>query len=566
MKTRILLLTIYMYLIGASSVYAQDPSAIADFESTSQGVLVPRMLAAERVAINLPANGLLVYQTNEEAGFYFNYGTAAIPDWRKLGDEYQDQIIDADGDTKIQVEQSSDEDKIRFDLGGTEYFSMDGPRIATHNSGKGVFLGDLAGFNDDLTDNYTIAIGNNALQSHVSGYGNIAIGGFALPLNEGASNTALGTQSGNKLSSGDLNVFLGHKAGFAMATGQQNTFIGAISGGNLTSGQGNTFIGQSGGIGTNFSQDFAVKIGLGAGLHDSTDQVLHIANTTSKSLIYGEFDNDYLQINDELNIAGEYSFPITDGSIGQIMMTNGIGQATWTTPVDHIDDADNDPTNEIELPSGGSNGQYLQTDGSSVSWQDITLDTDLGIGTSSPVSEVHIKGNDGHSQLTIAPVATGSGDSSSVFFAEDHDASFGMSILYDGEGSNNRMQIFGHSSSTTVHGPHVTIERTDGDVTISSYTQLGDAAPKIKMKKLTGTTGATNSTTFISHGLTSSKILAVDIHVESNTAGQYYPPSYSSSLFLYEYFINPTNIAIKLGSSATVIATSPFQILITYEE
>ena len=33
-------------------------------------------------------------------------------------------LIDADADTKIQVEESSDEDIIRFDLGGTEYFTF----------------------------------------------------------------------------------------------------------------------------------------------------------------------------------------------------------------------------------------------------------------------------------------------------------------------------------------------------------------------------------------------------------------------------------------------------------
>ena len=30
------------------------------------------------------------------------------------------QLLDADSDTKIQVEESSDEDKIRFDVAGTE--------------------------------------------------------------------------------------------------------------------------------------------------------------------------------------------------------------------------------------------------------------------------------------------------------------------------------------------------------------------------------------------------------------------------------------------------------------
>ena len=34
-------------------------------------------------------------------------------------------IEDADGDTRVHVEESSDEDKIRFDTGGSERFVMD---------------------------------------------------------------------------------------------------------------------------------------------------------------------------------------------------------------------------------------------------------------------------------------------------------------------------------------------------------------------------------------------------------------------------------------------------------
>ncbi len=46
-------------------------SAKLDISSTSQGLLTPRMTAAQRIAIASPAEGLLVYQTNAPAGFYF---------------------------------------------------------------------------------------------------------------------------------------------------------------------------------------------------------------------------------------------------------------------------------------------------------------------------------------------------------------------------------------------------------------------------------------------------------------------------------------------------------------
>ncbi len=53
-----------------------DNSAILDLKSNNQGVLVPRMTASQRTAIATPATGLMVYQTEAPAGFYFYNGTA----------------------------------------------------------------------------------------------------------------------------------------------------------------------------------------------------------------------------------------------------------------------------------------------------------------------------------------------------------------------------------------------------------------------------------------------------------------------------------------------------------
>lgn len=74
-----------------SSVFAQNnvginnpsPAATAalDVTSTTQGMLVPRMLASQRLLIGTPgtpATGLLVYQTDAPAGFYFYNGSAWI--------------------------------------------------------------------------------------------------------------------------------------------------------------------------------------------------------------------------------------------------------------------------------------------------------------------------------------------------------------------------------------------------------------------------------------------------------------------------------------------------------
>lgn len=68
-----------------------DPSAQLEILSNSKGLLIPRMSDTQRNAINSPANGLLVYQTNNNAGFYFyNNGS-----WQKLA-----STLDIDGNTR----------------------------------------------------------------------------------------------------------------------------------------------------------------------------------------------------------------------------------------------------------------------------------------------------------------------------------------------------------------------------------------------------------------------------------------------------------------------------------
>jgi hypothetical protein len=66
---------------------APDPSAMLEVTSNEKGILIPRMTQAQREAISAPANGLLIFQTDETSGFYFNAGTTGDPLWQRLGDE-----------------------------------------------------------------------------------------------------------------------------------------------------------------------------------------------------------------------------------------------------------------------------------------------------------------------------------------------------------------------------------------------------------------------------------------------------------------------------------------------
>ena len=90
MKILTLLASVFFcfHLCGNSQVAVNtdgstpNASAMLDVKSTTKGLLVPRMTSAERGLIASPTAGLLVYQTNTPAGYYFYNGTG----WKQMID------------------------------------------------------------------------------------------------------------------------------------------------------------------------------------------------------------------------------------------------------------------------------------------------------------------------------------------------------------------------------------------------------------------------------------------------------------------------------------------------
>ena len=101
--------------------------AMLDIESSEKGLLIPRMDSTARkvMAATLTNNetGLLIFDI-DNAHFYFWDGLSFVP-----VNEYNTSLTDKDGDTQVQVEESKDEDIIRFDLAGTERWVMTGSRL-----------------------------------------------------------------------------------------------------------------------------------------------------------------------------------------------------------------------------------------------------------------------------------------------------------------------------------------------------------------------------------------------------------------------------------------------------
>lgn len=110
------------------------------------------------------------------------------------------------------------------------------------------------------------------------------------------------------------------------------------------------------------------------------------------------------------------------------------------------------------------------------------------------------------------------------------------------------------------------VVRNNGNATFKSFTQLGEQAPSIKMKEISGLMPANNGSNTYAHGLADAKILSIAIAAE--VSNQYVPPAYTANAQLeYHYYWAAGSLYIlnKNGNSSG-LAGVPFKALITYKE
>ncbi len=429
-----------------------DGSAMLDIKSTEKGLLIPRMDSAQRVAIAAPSTGLLVYQTDGNDGFYFYNGSA----WVSLTDATftPGMIADADANTIIQVEESANEDKIRFDLGGTEYFRMDHGRLEALNTGNSVFFGQSAGLNDDFTNNNNVGIGTDALKLNTFGLNNTAIGFQALSQNTtGFGNTATGAYA---LSSNTqytmANTATGYEALLSNTTGYENTASGSKSMKDNISGYQNSAYGSRS-LYSNTEGNYNTASGLQALLNNTT----------------GDNNSAFGTYALVQNISGDFNT-----GLGYLATTNSgnLNNATAIGANSRVDQS-----NSVVLGSiSGING--------------ATADVNVGIGTTTPDHrlEVHANGVDG-AQTIVLGVSSNTSNRPVIQFSEGENISLtsGMSIEYNGAGAagDNKLHINGIDGLpklTVESGGQVGIgvSSPDRELTVFDTDDNGDAAINIK--------------------------------------------------------------------------------------
>ena len=289
---------------------AAAASAALDIKSSTKGLLIPRMLASQRILIGSPAEGLLVYQTDAPAGFYY-YKAGA---WTSITPTSSGWNLAGNAGTADGTNFIGTTDNIPFNI-----------RVNNQRAGRidpallSTSFGYQAG-NAGSTGTYNTAIGQTALSGNSTGYYNTANGYAALSGNNiGNNNTANGVYALSSNTTGSYNTADGQSALYSNIGGFNNTAIGyaALS---ASTGSNNTGLGSnagpSGGI------DNSTAIGFSA-----------VVNASNKVQIGNNLVNS-VQLGTGANVTLETGLvKLTGGSPGpgKVLTSDGSGLASWQT-------------------------------------------------------------------------------------------------------------------------------------------------------------------------------------------------------------------------------------------
>jgi len=244
---------------------APESSAILDIQSTSKGILIPRMNSINQSSLQNPSLGLLIFNSDHKLYNYWD-GNG----WSDISINSRTLQIDTNsiGDQLIQPLSSNNNLLVGYDAGKLLQFGQ-----YNGDASSNTFVGYKTGRQTTTGSNNTF-IGSGVAQINSSGYQNTFIGAF----------------TGGNNSNGANNVFIGMSSGYYNTNGHSNTFLGTRSGEANTSGYGNIFLGFEAGV--NHSGSNKLYIESAPNWHSDNNN----------PLIYGEFDTNKVHINGSFHV------------------------------------------------------------------------------------------------------------------------------------------------------------------------------------------------------------------------------------------------------------------------
>jgi len=322
--------------------------------------------------------------------------------------------------------------------------------LRSNTSGSGNVAVGCSALLLNTTGFENVALGSYAMETNTTGWNNIGIGFMALRNNTTADyNIAIGRRSSYNNTIGENNIAIGRLTNYYNETGSNNTIIG------YEAGKGSSSHNKSGNV----------FLGYQAGYYATTDNKLYIENSNSTTpLIYGEFDNDLLSVNGslgigttnpseklevdgniiadtvfamafsstsplklqtngitriyvddatgnvgigtnapggKLDIAGSYHFPGVDGTLGQVLETNGSGHINWV---------DRGARDINELTDGKTGGQSLFLGSNAGLNDDGTTNNNVAVGFEALKANLNGDSNTGLGHGALTNNSSGSGN------------------------------------------------------------------------------------------------------------------------------------------------------------
>ena len=241
-----------------------------------------------------------------------------------------------------------------------------------------------------------------------------------------------------------------------------------------------------------------------------------------------------------LEIDGRIKINGGNPDAGKVLTTDATGLATW------------------ETPSGGFSLPYdvSQSYGGSL----FTL-SNTGGGSAIAAASFNAYGVFGYTENGLGGV-----------YGKSYGTAVGgrfVSVSGNAVDAINNSATHATGKFVNINAAGLALQTTGGNIEFSGFTKLGNdaTAPKIKMKKITGTTTSADNTFFSApHGVDASKILSISTLVTDG--GYQYLPHSPDTGAIYTVNVDGGDIAIGVKTAALSgsVMGKPFKILITYEE
>ncbi|MBL4755339.1 MAG: hypothetical protein JKY52_17305, partial [Flavobacteriales bacterium] len=398
-RALVLVFSIAISLFNAPTVFSQvgigtttpDASAILDLTSTTKGILISRVTLVQRNAIVSPATGLLVYQTDNTPGYYYNSGTPGVPNWlRLLNNSSADNDWTLDGDTlysgpdstvvirngNVGIGTNAPWVKLHVDHVGDENAAFQVGDVTTVTSRTGVYLRS--------TTEGRISVGSGAAMTFFNG----GSAGTERMRIDAAGNVGIGTTSPSTLNGGtalsgkivQVKNVGGHAQFFANTTGANQWAVLGLEVGDATVGR----------RGFQWRYDGANN-GVKAVFFNETTGTDVVNPLTLKN--DGNVGIGTITPGAKLEVAGQIKITGGTPGVNKVLTSDAAGLATWQVPSGPAADYSNGGEAGLADRTLGNTDNFdLGFLTNNINRLHIQNDGNVGIGTSAPQHRLQVEG------------------------------------------------------------------------------------------------------------------------------------------------------------------------------